>query len=204
MEEERIEQDETDEEPEPKHGKLNPWFYWARDIIVLVAFVFAFRAVVAEANYIPTSSMVPTLEENDRIIVDKISLRFSDLNRGDIVIFYPPGDSRHVRFIKRLIALPGETVEIRRGMGVFINGKLLDEPYIYALPNYDYGPKVVPGGHFFFLGDNRTESQDSHVWGMCPHENIIGRALFRWWPVNRIGTIEDKSFREHYFDDGGY
>lgn len=213
MEEER-KTSETDEEPEPKRKGLSPALILTRDIIVLVAFVFAFRAVVAEANYIPTRSMVPTLEQGDKIIVDKISLHFSDLERGDIVIFYPPivpeqGMARmgndavpkpkRVRFIKRLIGLPGETVEARRGVGVFIDGNLLDEPYISAPPDYDYGPRTIPEEYFFLLGDNRCESQDSHVWGMCPVENIIGRALFRYWPVVRIGSIENKEFLEHYF-----
>jgi signal peptidase I len=190
--------------PEPKREGLSPMLIWARDIIVLVAFVFAFRAVVAEANYIPTRSMLPTLQQGDKIIVDKISLRFGDLNRGDIVIFYPPNNSRHVRFIKRVIGLPGETVEVRAGVGVFIDSKLLDEPYIATQPNYYFGPKEVPQGSYFLLGDNRCESEDSHVWGMCPDENVIGRALFRYWPVVRIGSIENKSFREHYFFDKGY
>jgi signal peptidase I len=202
--EENYETDEIDEEPEGEHKGLDPWLIWTRDIIVLVAFVFAFRAVVAEANYIPTRSMVPTLEQDDRIIVDKLSLHFSELRRGDIVIFYPPGDTRHVRFIKRVIGLPGETVEVVRGMGVLINGKLLDEPYIFSPPNYDFGPVEIPEGQVFLLGDNRSESQDSHVWGMCPEDNIIGRALFRYWPMTRIGSIENKSFREHYFEEDYY
>ncbi len=207
-------EEDSEQDSREKRQGLSPALILTRDIIVLVAFVFAFRAVVAEANYIPTRSMVPTLEQGDKIIVDKISLHFSDLNRGDIIIFYPPipdspqdimneNSEPHakVRFIKRLIGLPGETVEVVNGVGVFIDGKLLDEPYAESLPDYNFGPVTVPERHFFFLGDNRCESQDSHVWGMCPAENIIGRALFRYWPMPRIGSIEDKSYRAHYFAD---
>jgi len=185
-----------------------------RDLLLLVVFVFAFRAVVAEANWIPTSSMVPTLAENDKIIVDKISLNWREIQRGDIITFFPPENSgiplegRKVRFIKRAIGLPGETVEVRRGDGVYVNGEKLVEPYVRGYPhgnsrpNYDWGPKDVPAGQYFLLGDNRNGSQDSHVWDnpFVPEGNIIGRAVFRYWPLLRIGTIEDKEFLDDYFE----
>jgi signal peptidase I len=160
--------------------------------------------------------MVPTLEENDKIIVDKLSLHFSELKRGDIVTFFPPeglsgmSNTSRMRYIKRVIGLPGETIEVKKGQGVFINGKRLLEPYVLfyperrSLPTYNYGPVTLPEGSFFLLGDNRHGSRDSHIWGSCPKENIIGRAMFRYWPLYRIGTIEDKSFRDHYFAEGGY
>jgi signal peptidase I len=213
LSDEKVEIEVPEQDSNEKPQRLSPGLILARDIIVLVAFVFAFRAVVAEANYIPTRSMVPTLEQGDKIIVDKISLHFGDLHRGDIVIFYPPmqpnpqGMSsdgtvvqpKKVRFIKRLIGLPGESIEVVAGVGVFVDGKLLDEPYARSLPDYNFGPVTVPDGRLFLLGDNRCESQDSHVWGTCPGENVIGRALFRYWPVLRIGPIEDNDFRSHYF-----
>ena len=180
---------------------MSPLFQWTRDIIVLVVFVFAFRAIVAEANWIPTRSMVPTLEEDDKIIVEKVSLHFSEIERGEIVTFYPPRNESRTRFIKRIIGLPGETIEIINNDGVYINNQRLDEPYVNATPNYNYGPFIIPEGEYFLLGDNRRESQDSHVWGPCPQENIIGCALFRYWPLNHLGAIDkDKDFKEHYFE----
>ncbi len=195
---------------EPK--KINPMLIWLRDLIILIALVFAFRAVVAEANWIPTTSMVPTLAVGDKIIVDKLGLRFGEINRGDIVIFFPPDhplvpeEQRNVRYIKRAIGLPGEIVEVKAGDGVYIDGQKLYEPYIRlfpnaeGLPNYNYGPKEVPAGNYFLLGDNRNESRDSHYWEFCPEKHIIGRAMFRYWPLLRVGSIEDKEFKEHYFE----
>jgi signal peptidase I len=185
-----------------------------RDLLILVIFVFAFRAVVAEANWIPTSSMIPTLAEDDKIIVDKISLNWREIERGDIVTFFPPDapgtrpNNKKVRFIKRAIGLPGETVEVHKGDGVYINGEKLIEPYVRnyphpdCLPNYNWGPIDVPEGHYVLLGDNRGGSQDSHVWGFVPEDNIIGRAIFRYWPLLRIGSIEDKDFLDDYFEIG--
>ncbi len=203
-----------EEKKEPEDGDKSKWLReLVRDLLLLVVFVFAFRAVVAEANWIPTSSMVPTLAENDKIIVDKISLNWRDIQRGDIITFFPPEDSgiplegRKVRFIKRVIGLPGETVEVRRQDGVYVNGEKLYEPYVRgyparnSLPNYTWGPEVVPPDHYFLLGDNRNGSQDSHVWDdpWLPEKNIIGRAVFRYWPLLRVGGIEDREFLGHYF-----
>lgn len=204
---------ETNEKPTKERKKINPLLIFMRDLILLVALVFAFRAVVAEANWIPTTSMVPTLAVGDKIIVDKIGLRFGEIHRGDIVIFFPPDhplvpeEQRKVRYIKRAIGLPGEMVEVQKDVGVFINGHKLYEPYVRGyphdtlLPNYNYGPKEVPEGYYFLLGDNRQESRDSHIWEFCPEDNIIGRAMFRYWPLKKIGSIEDKDFREHYFEE---
>jgi signal peptidase I len=194
---------QSTEEPKEKCEKVekpqpNPWFLWTRDIVICLIVVLFFRGYVAEANYIPSESMEPTLMISDRIIVDKLSKNWRTLERGDIVVFHPPqqldtGD----RWIKRVIGLPGETVAVNMGK-VYINGRRLDEPYIMEVPHYSYEPIELKAddpntkeneGEYFLLGDNRDNSKDSHVWGSCPGNRIIGRAIFRYWPLNKFGNL---------------
>ncbi len=153
---------------------------------------FGIRTFVAEARYIPSGSMEPTLQINDHLIVDKISYDFSSPKRGDIVVFNPTktleAENYHDAFIKRVIGLPGETVEVKNGR-VYINGSPLKENYIEAKPDYQWGPQTVPANSYLVLGDNRNDSYDSHYWGFVPRDKIIGRAIIRFWPMNRIGEF---------------
>ncbi|MEM9907419.1 MAG: signal peptidase I [Cyanobacteria bacterium P01_D01_bin.44] len=156
-------------------------------------FALAFRGGIAEARYIPAGSMEPTLQINDRLIVEKVSYRFSSPQRGDIVVFWPPEEifpagKRRDAFIKRVIGLPGERVEVANGQ-VLVEGQALEEPYIKATPNYPWGPEIVPQGAYFLLGDNRNSSYDSHVWGFVPEADIIGQASKIFWPPNRAGRV---------------
>ena len=185
--------DSTSPRPSPI-TTTNPWFEGVQTIGLSVILAFGIRIFVAEARYIPSGSMLPTLEINDRLVIEKISYRFNPPQRGDIVVFWPP---RHIfppggrrdAFIKRVIGLPGETVEVRDGT-VFVDGNPLEEDYIYAEPTYTWGPETVPPAQFLVLGDNRNSSFDGHSWGFVPEQNIIGRAVVRFWPPNRIGTLE--------------
>ncbi len=165
---------------------------WVKTIGVSVLLAFGIRTFVAEARYIPSESMVPTLAVNDRLIIDKLTYEFRDPLRGEIVVFQPTealkAQGFRDAFIKRIVGLPGEQVSVRKGT-VFINGKPLPEPYLAAAPDYEYGPVVVPPNHYLVLGDNRNHSFDSHFWGFVPRENIIGRAAVRFWPPHRIGSI---------------
>ena len=160
------------------------------------AFVLAIgiRTLVAEARYIPSSSMEPTLEINDRLIIEKISYRFKAPQRGDVVVFSPTDKLREQNFkdafIKRVIGLPGETVEVKGGT-VYVNGKALREKYIDEAPEYSYGPETVPPDQYLVLGDNRNNSYDSHYWGFVPRENLIGRAIVRFWPIDRLGSLDE-------------
>ena len=160
------------------------------------AFILAIgiRTLVAEARYIPSSSMEPTLEINDRLIIEKISYRFKTPQRGDVVVFSPTDKLKEQNFkdafIKRVIGLPGETVEVR-GEKVYVNGKALREKYIEEAPEYTYGPVTVPQGQYLVLGDNRNNSYDSHYWGFVPRGNLIGRAIVRFWPINRLGSLDE-------------
>ena len=153
------------------------------------------RVFVAEPRYIPSDSMIPTLEIGDRLVVEKVAYHFHQPQPGDIVVFIPPqslqqqGYSRNQAFIKRVIAQPGQTVEVRDG-SVYIDGQPLDEAnYIAEPPHYQWGPKQVPDHQYFVMGDNRNDSNDSHIWGFLPQDNIIGRAMFRFWPFERLGLV---------------
>ncbi len=158
---------------------------------------FGIRVFVAEARYIPSESMVPTLEVNDRLLVEKLTYHFRQPERGDIVVFNPTktleDQGYHEAFIKRVIGLPGDSVEVHDGM-VFVNGKPLHETYLGSnRPNYAWGPERVPEGQYLVLGDNRNNSYDSHYWGFVPRDRIVGRAAFRFWPPQRVGELDTSS-----------
>lgn len=155
-------------------------------IAIAVILAVIIRMFIIEPFYIPSGSMEPTLQINDRIIVNKLAYNFGEPERGDIVVFkYPKDPSRN--FVKRLIAKPGEVVELRDSK-LYINGKLIEEDYLPEGMEYvDYGPLKVPEGEYFMLGDNRNFSEDSRFWGTLPEDNIIGKAVLIYWPINRVG-----------------
>lgn len=160
--------------------------------VVAIVLALGVRATVAEARFIPSESMLPTLEVGDRLIVEKISYRLHTPERGDIVVFDPPprsGFDRGNAFIKRVIGLPGETIAVREGR-VYINDKPLDERYLQEPPAYEMDPLTIPADSVFVMGDNRNNSADSHVWGALPISNIIGRSAVRFWPPVRIGLTD--------------
>jgi signal peptidase I len=160
--------------------------------ILIFAFILSWglRSVVVEAVTIPTGSMLPTIQLQDRLVVDKLYYKLSEINRGDIIVFHPltTVDSSGVPWIKRVIGLPGDKVEIKDGK-VLINDQALTESYEMEKPNYTYGPLVIPKDSYFVLGDNRNDSLDSHYWGVLPAKNIVGRALFRYWPLEHFGLL---------------
>jgi signal peptidase I len=172
---------------------------------LLIAFALVFFLVkpfVVAAFYIPSPSMVPTLQERDRVLVNKFIYRLTEPRRGDIIVFAAPKKASPDQkdFIKRLIGLPGDTVQIRSYDGVYINGAKLDEPYIGPLqtPNYDYPvdewgkplpPAKVPPDQYFVMGDNRRNSNDSHVWGFLSRKTVLGKAMVIFWPPRRIGLV---------------
>ncbi|WP_083636826.1 signal peptidase I [Leptolyngbya sp. 'hensonii'] len=164
--------------------------------ILAIALILALviRFFIAEPRFIPSDSMVPTLEVRDRLVVEKISYRFHPPQFGDIIVFDPPiqlqkqGFDRDQAFIKRVIALPGQTVQVKGGK-VYVDGTALQEPYIAEAPAYETKLLTVPENHLFVMGDNRNNSNDSHVWGFLPIPNVIGHASFRFWPISRMGSI---------------
>jgi signal peptidase I len=185
-------------------------------VLAAVAVAALAKTFFVEPFYIPSVSMEPTLMVDDRVLVSRMAYELHPPHRGDVVVFVAPRSEQphrrprrsvaaavvhdvlealgvvhptEVDFIKRVIGLPGDTVEARDGH-VYINGHLLIEPY---LPRGTYtstfGPVVVPPGHVFVMGDNRTDSIDSRVFGPIPESSIIGRAFLRIWPPWRIGFL---------------
>lgn len=171
----------------------NPWVESLKTLGLSLLFAFGIRTFIAEARYIPSGSMEPTLQINDRLIIDKLSYDFKKPQRGDIVVFNPTDalerQNFHDAFIKRVMGLPGEKVEVKGGR-VYVNDRPLRENYIAAKPDYRWGPAIVPPDSYLVLGDNRNNSYDSHYWGFVPRNRIIGRAIIRFWPLNRIGELD--------------
>jgi signal peptidase I len=161
-------------------------------IILLVSFVLVFgfvRPFVVEAFWIPSASMVPTLKYGDRVLVNKFIYRFTEPQRGDIIVFKSvEGDGQDL--IKRVVGVPGDEIAVRRGK-LFVNGEPQKEPYVnkkYPDRSF-YAPTTVPKDHVFAMGDNRANSQDSRIFGPVPEKNIEGEAFLRFWPPDRIGGL---------------
>lgn len=188
---------------QPLQDVENPWIEAIKTIALSGILAFGIRSFVAEARYIPSESMLPTLQINDRLIIDKISYDFRDPARGDIVVFSPTEALKQQNyqdpFIKRVIGLPGDRVEVKGGR-VYVNDQPLREKYIEEKPNYNFSTEefnsrlkikggTVPPNQYLVLGDNRNDSYDSHYWGYVPRSKIIGRAVIRFWPPNRVGKL---------------
>ncbi len=175
-----------------QNASENSWLEGLKTIGLSVVLALGIRTFVAEARYIPSGSMLPTLQINDRLIVDKISYHFQSPGRGDIVVFSPTDTLKQQNFkdafIKRIIGIPGDKVEVKDGK-VYVNNQPLPENYIEEAPDYQYGPVTVPSDSYLVLGDNRNNSYDSHYWGFVPRDRIIGKAVVRFWPINRMGEI---------------
>ena len=148
-------------------------------IILAVVLFFAINAVSARVR-VDGFSMVPTLQDGEYVLVNRLAYRTNISERGDIIVFQSP-QAPDLDLIKRVIGLPGDTVKIFGG-NVEINGQRLTEPYIAAAPIYN-GEWTVPDGNLFVLGDNRNDSSDSHAWGLLPIENVIGKAVLIYWPI---------------------
>jgi signal peptidase I len=159
-------------------------------ILVAFALVFGFvRPFVLEAFRIPSESMVPTLEVGDRVFVNKFIYRFTEPERGDIVVFESVNGGEE-DLIKRVVGVPGDEVEVRSGT-LLVNGEPQNEPYLNReIPDDSFfGPSRLSEGEVFVMGDNRANSADSRVFGPLPVENIEGEAFMRFWPPTRIGTL---------------
>ncbi|MDD4238021.1 MAG: signal peptidase I [Desulfotomaculaceae bacterium] len=157
---------------------------WIYTLVFAVLLALGIRTYVAEARWIPSESMLPTLKIGDRLIIDKVSFHFSGISRGDMIVFEPPPASKLTDvLIKRVIGLPGDTVAVKNGF-VYINGQPLEEPYELEKPRGDYKAITVPEDSLFVMGDNRNNSFDSRYWGVVPDELIIGKAVARFYPFS--------------------
>lgn len=153
----------------------------AETVLVAVLLALVVRAFVVESFEVQGHSMEPTLHDGERLLVNKFIYRFSDPVRGDIVVFrYPLGTNRD--FIKRVIAVPGERVRIEEGR-VYVDGRPLEEPYLTRRDGYSMPEQEVPAGHLFVLGDNRTNSEDSRIFGFVPMRLLVGKAVVVYWPL---------------------
>ena len=204
-------------------------------VVIVLVLVVLIRAFIGEPRWIPSSSMEPTLQIKDNLIVEKVSRYFTKPHRGDILVFFPPQKDKKLdpslwgrftrsigffssdeAYIKRVIGLPGDEIRVVPNVGVYINDKLLKEPYIKEVfngecrPDMYCGPLIIPQHSYYMMGDNRNDSTDSRYWGFLPQktkvadykkigskywesmpeERIVGRACFRFWPITRIGSLQ--------------
>jgi len=157
-------------------------------VVVSVAIAAFLITFIVQAFFIPSRSMQPTLEPGDRILVNKFIYRFHEPQRGDVIVFkFPLDPSRD--FIKRVIGLPNDKIEIKEGI-LYINDKEQKEPYLAEFFPGNYGPYHVPPHNLFVLGDNRGNSEDSRFWGALPRENVVGQAMVIYWPFTRATIIK--------------
>ncbi|NJM45548.1 MAG: signal peptidase I [Alkalinema sp. RU_4_3] len=185
-------------DPSTQHSaapeKRNNWLENLQLLAIALFLAFLIRTFIAEPRFIPSSSMEPTLNIHDRLVVEKISYYLHPPRFGDVVVFHPPpvlidqGFRYDQAFIKRIIGLPGQQVEIRNRT-VYIDGMPLKESYIAEGPDYVMPSVKVPEGSFFVMGDNRNNSRDSHIWGFLPKQNIIGHAWLRFFPIDHLGKF---------------
>ncbi len=202
-----------EQQPQKRGSNLRPLIVEILQTVLLTLVIFAAVRSVVQNFKVDGASMEPTLHTGQYLLIDKISylklegraLQIAEdvhlvngnnsdglfplggPQRGDIVVFrYPGGPDRD--FIKRIIGLPGDTVQIDRGR-VYVNGVLQREDYIRAVPSYSLPPQKVPADNYFVLGDNRPNSSDSHIWGYVPEANLIGKAWVSYWPPNEWGVV---------------
>jgi signal peptidase I len=191
--------------PEPSNSTKTPtplltklWQSWGENLKILIAAVIlalVIRTFVAEPRFIPSASMVPTLELGDRLVVEKISYKLHPPAYSDIIVFAVPpqlqaeGYQADQAFIKRAIGLPGDRIALKNGR-VYRNDVALAEPYVTTTPKpEDISNITVPANEIFVMGDNRNNSNDSRYWGTLPMQNLIGKAVWRFFPLTRWGKL---------------
>lgn len=171
------------------HGGMRNLVEWIVIIAIAIGFAFLVRGVAFQTFYIPSESMVPRLQTDDRVLVNKLAYDLRDPHRGDVVVFStPPGSniSDMADLVKRIVGMPGETIQ-GRGGHVYINGKVLAEPYLPPdVQSKDFGPVKVPANSYFMLGDNRQYSNDSTVWGPANRNLFVGPVFATIWPLDRL------------------
>lgn len=185
------EDDTYDEEPEEKPVSFGRWL---AELVLMVGLAFllasGIRTFIVQPYVVPTGSMIPTIEIQDRIIANKFIYRFGEPKAGDIVVLDDPTGSVET-LVKRVIAVGGQTVDLQDGF-VVVDGVVLDEPYTHGLPSEPMTqpmPYAVPEGSVWLMGDNRTNSADSRVFGAVPLSDIRGKAFVCYWPIDRMGTL---------------
>ena len=191
-----VEEPEVEEtpsaEPAKKSNGVRNAIEWLAIIAAALLVAFVIKTYLVQAFYIPSGSMEQTLNIGDRVLVNKVSYHMHDVHRGDIVVFERPpneGGSADIKdLIKRVIGLPGDTIEARDGV-VYINDQPLSEPYVHGQPTDNLSRRTVPKGMYFVMGDNRGNSKDSRIFGPIPRNIIVGRAFIRIWPITRLHLL---------------
>jgi signal peptidase I len=175
-------------------------------LVLTLLIFFVIQNFVAQPYKVQQKSMQRTLEEDQYVLVDKLTPRFDAYNRGDIVVFEPPEEwgETGTPFIKRVIGEPGDTVEIRDDGVVYVNDAPLDEPYLYSeevggppqptTPPLEQSTWTVPDGELFLMGDHRSNSADSRTFGSVPLDRVIGRAWLRYWPIDTFGILQTPTY----------
>jgi signal peptidase I len=181
----------------PKSEANNELFEWVKTFGIALIAAFGIRTFIAQAFHIPSESMLPTLEVGDRLIVFKQSYTFGEPQAGDIIVFEAPAaaveecrlpPAQTSDFIKRIIGVSGDQVEVVNGQ-TLVNGTPRSESYIVEPPEYQLPTMTVPPESVLVLGDNRNNSCDGHVWGFVAEDLIVGKAVFRYWPLSRMGAL---------------
>jgi len=170
---------------------------WARDLLIAVGLAAVIIVFLYQPVKVEGTSMVPLLSDQERIFVNKFVYRFEPIQRGDVVVFWYPLD-RSKSFIKRVVALPGELVEMRDGK-LYVDGQLLPEQFVPReyMDGSSFGPYTIPDDQYFVMGDHRSSSNDSRVFGPVPREAIYGKAVFAYWPFDRFGVIPETGAHQH-------
>lgn len=162
------------------------------ETVLLTLLIFLAIRTLIQNFRIEGVSMEPNLHDGQYLIINKLVYYLHPPERGDVVVFHYPRNPRR-DFIKRIIGLPGEKVEVR-GERIFINGEELEEPYTFHTGNYTWGPQRLGEDEYFVLGDNRNSSSDSHSWGPLPRDTLVGKAWISYWPPNYLGLVPHYSY----------
>ena len=181
----------------PSNTDQNKGFW--RSLILWAVLALLLRWYVLEPRWIPSGSMLPTLQLQDRILVEKVRprvqrIQHNHLHRNDVVVFEPPealiasGYDAKAALIKRLVGLPGDVLAVEGGV-LIRNGEPVNEPWLSERMDYAMAAITVPEDQLWVMGDNRNASLDSHLWGTLPEQNVIGTAIWRYWPLRRFGPI---------------
>ena len=185
------------EDEEPSIGRsfgIRSWLQDTLETLLLAAVLFVVINTLTGRYQVHGQSMEPSLHDGQYLIASKVAYWLHEPERGDVVVLDPPSGGSAVPYIKRVIGLPGDVVEVRERR-VWVNGIALNEPYISAPPNYS-GNWVVGDEQYFVLGDNRNNSSDSHTWGLLPEGNVLGKSFFSYWPPEYWGKIPHYTFPE--------
>jgi signal peptidase I len=170
-------------------GPATGWHSWARDLVVSVAISAFIILFLYQPVRVEGTSMLPVLEDQDRLFINKMAYRMGDIHEGDVVVFQYPRDHSK-SYIKRVIALPGDDLRIDRGQ-VFVNGVRLKEPYLESrfIDDRSQAEMVIPPKEYFVMGDHRSISSDSRDFGPVDRELIYGKAVFVYWPMEQVGVV---------------